>query len=147
MTTRYLSADEMLAMFPGPELAQVLGFTRAADGSYPVTDSARLEVFISMAENEADAYISTEYTLPLKSVPPVLKPMIADMARYRAYGNKVTPEIHQRYLDSVSFLAKVGNGKVLLGVPKQDDTVAQKAQLPSFNVNPKVLGVGQWDDF
>ena len=124
-------------MFPGDALVQALGTTRNANGSFtlsdPTTLAARLSVFIEQAEDEADAWISSQYDLPLRSVPPVIKPYIADLARYRVYSDHLSPVVVTRYEHAIAFFKQIAAKKVLLGVPNQETAVAANSQLPSFS--------------
>ena len=130
VANRYLQPAELLAMFPGDAIVQALGTTRNANGSFtlsdPTTLAARLSVFIEQAEDEADAWISSQYDLPLRSVPPVIKPYIADLARYRVYSDHLSPVVVTRYEHAIAFFKQIAAKKVLLGVPNQDTAVAAK---------------------
>lgn len=121
-------------MFPSDAVVQALGTTRDASGRVSVADPATLNqragAFIELAENEADAYISTQYLLPLRSVPPVLKPFIADLARKWIYSEKANEVVVTRHQAAISFLNKIARGDVLLGVPQQDANVATTSGLP-----------------
>lgn len=143
--SRYLSVSEFLAMFPGDALVQALGTTRDATGRVSLADpstlEARVALFIGQAEDEADAYISTQYVLPLKSVPPVVKPFIADLTRHRIYSEKTTVQITGRRDEAISFFNKVSRGDVMLGVPDQMNSVAASSRLPL--VSPPSVSCGR----
>lgn len=131
-------------MFPGDAIVQALGTTRDAKGVVSPADPAqlndRIEMFIGLAEDEADAYISSQYVLPLKSVPPVIKPFIGDMARKWIYSGKVDEAVRERHQAAISFLNKVARGDVMLGVPDQDKNVAANSNLPMVSARPAHRG-------
>jgi len=107
----------------------------------------QLDMFIQIAENEADAYIGTHYTLPLKKVPPVLVPYVCDLARYRIYGEKATERIKALHDDAIYFLKQIASGKSLLGVVNQDSAMATLLILPQRNANSQVFRADDWGDF
>lgn len=127
MATRYLSTDEFLAMFPDAPTRQILGATKA-DPS--VLNTASLISAIEKAEAEADAYIQVQYVLPLKSVPVVVKQFVGDIARYRLYFQRATPEIDKLYADAVSFFKQVAARKNMLGVAHAETEVAVSTTAP-----------------
>jgi phage gp36-like protein len=140
---RYLSADELRAAFPGRELALALGVKALRDeagkeAGYPAITDEQLEPFIEAAETEADAYVATRYALPLPSVPGLLKAVVADMARYRLYGDKPTETVQLRYDQAMNTLRAVSRGTASLGIVSGTNrpvnappAVAMKATAPS----------------
>lgn len=137
MATRYLSTDEFLAMFPDLPTRQILGATKAD----ATINTAFLTQCIEKAEAEADAYIQVQYTLPLRSVPMILKQFVGDIARYRLYFQRATPEIDKLYLEGISFLKQVAARKNMLGVPNQETALAKNTTAPRVKaaVRPRAL--------
>ena len=127
MTTRYLSPDEFLSTFPDLQTKQILGATKAD----ATINTAFLIQCIEKAEAEADAYIQVQYTLPLRSVPMILKQFVGDIARYRLYFQRATPEIDKL----------VAARKNMLGVPNQETALARNATVPRVKavVRPRSL--------
>lgn len=138
--TRYLSVDEFLGMFPLDAMLKKALVERAANGQVLPVGSAegkeRLAIYISQAEDEADSYLRFRYVLPLVTVPPVLKPFIADLARHRFYSEKTTLEIKGRRDEAVSFLNKVRRGEVQLGLPNEAAQVSAVVGLPMVSDKP-----------
>lgn len=116
----YLTPQEFLQMFPSSSLAELLGTPTIKDGNgrvigYEPIIPEDLEPFIDAAESEVEAYLAGRYEMPLSTVPASLKQVIADIARYRIYADKVTELIQIRYEQAVNFLKSVSAGKASLG--------------------------------
>jgi phage gp36-like protein len=73
------------------------------------------------ATDEINVYIAKKYSLPLPSVPGVLKRLCTDIAFYRLSSNAAsyTEEKRERYKDAIKTLEHIASGKASLGLPVQ----------------------------
>ncbi|HEX9391481.1 MAG TPA: DUF1320 domain-containing protein [Usitatibacteraceae bacterium] len=72
----------------------------------------------ALADTDAmvNSYLSVKLTLPLVSVPTMLKSVACDIARYRLYDDRATDQVSKRYDDAIKFLKAVASGAASLGV-------------------------------
>ncbi len=126
----YIDKAAMILMFGEPELIQLTD----RDGAAGSIVDAVLDTATINAESEVDSYVGSAYTLPLPTVPEVLKQMTADIARFRLYGGQATEEVQKRYDRAVSWLRDVSKGVVSLGIkttdPQPDSVVAVSGARP-----------------
>ena len=73
---------------------------------------------IAEADGEIDSYLSRRYTLPLSSVPTVIKKLSVDIAIWNLYTrrDKVEEARKSRYDAAVKLLTYISDGKATLGV-------------------------------
>ena len=89
------------------------------DNNIGAVDASNMNQCIDEAEGEVDGYLAKQYSVPLSTVPPVVKAMCLDMVVYRLYGRRpgtVPDYVRQRYEDAVSFFKRVADNKVSLGI-------------------------------
>lgn len=77
---------------------------------------------LAAADAIIDAYLQTQYTLPLPAIPDVLKNCAIDIAVYKIPLERTsrTEEMRLRYEDALKLLDKIATGKVGLGLPATD---------------------------
>lgn len=68
------------------------------------------------ADAEIDSYLATRYTLPLASVPSLLKRLACAIARYNLLGEAASDRARADYGDARRMLAGLANGSVTLGL-------------------------------
>jgi len=111
----YATLPDMIARYGEKE---IIDRTDRALPRLNAVDETVLNKALFDADAEIDGYLSVRYTLPLAAVPPDLKRIAGDIARFRLYDNKSVNEVRERYDDAVSWLTKVSTGKVRLrGLP------------------------------
>lgn len=98
------------------------------------------------ADAEINGYLQGRYTLPLTSVPDVLKRLACDIARYHLYDNRVTESVRDRYKDAIAYLKLLAAGTVQLGVDAGGDTAAVSAA-PEFDVPGRLFNRESLADF
>jgi phage gp36-like protein len=117
VATIYIDKSTMILLFGEKELAQLTD----RDGSTGAIVDTVLDRAMATAESEVNSYISAAYTLPLPSVPEILKTFTGDIARYYLYDESPTDQVSKRYERAVSWLHDVAKGVVNLGFPNTDD--------------------------
>lgn len=106
----YATRADIEALYGGDELRGVLNLARDAELS--PTDTARVDQALTESASQIDAYIGPRYTLPLPTVPDVLRGFAIDMTIYRLALRNGRPrdELRTRYEDAIKFLGAVGKG-------------------------------------
>ena len=129
-TTTYCSLSDLKLMFGERE---VVAFADK-DGE-GVEDSASVTLVINMVSSEIESYLRQRYTLPLDSVPYVLKRIACQMVRYYFYGDAMTKLVRQNYEDAIAFLKELASGAKTLG----DDFESSEVSGVQYSGNDRVL--------
>ncbi|EGV36380.1 gp436 family protein [Neisseria weaveri] len=118
----YAVMADMVARFGELEVIQLTD--RNQDG---YIDEDVAAVALADATAEIDAYLG-RFKRPFTDVPPILKRLCCDIARYRltaANGVLITEEIRNRYkIDVLDLLRAMAKGEVQLGVDDSGEEVA-----------------------
>lgn len=118
----YATVKDMVARFSELEVIQLTD--RNQDG---LIDEDVAAVALADATAEIDAYLG-RFKRPFTDVPPILKRLCCDIARYRltaANGVLITDEIRNRYkIDVLDLLRAMAKGEVQLGVDDSGQEVA-----------------------
>lgn len=118
----YATVEDMVARFSELEVIQLTD--RNQDG---LIDEDVAAVALADATAEIDAYLG-RFKRPFADVPPILKRLCCDIARYRltaANGVLITDEIRNRYkIDVLDLLRAMAKGEVQLGVDDSGEEVA-----------------------
>lgn len=118
----YATVEDMVARFSELEVIQLTD--RNQDGLINEDVAA---VALADATAEIDAYLG-RFKRPFTDVPPILKRLCCDIARYRltaANGVLITDEIRNRYkIDVLDLLRAMAKGEVQLGVDDGGEEVA-----------------------
>ena len=107
----YATQADLVERFGETEIIQLSDRDRTG-----AIESAVVTAKLADADAEIDAYLATRYTLPLASVPTVLKRVACDVARYHLFDDRVTDDVRRRYEDALKFLQAVAKGTVSIGV-------------------------------
>ncbi|WP_028470036.1 gp436 family protein [Neptunomonas japonica] len=113
----YAVKTDMLTRFGEEEL--ILLTDHDADAG--VINDAMLNQALADASAEIDGYLGGRYTLPLPNIPAVLVRISCDITRYLLHDEHAPDRIKERYDGAVSFLNKLGNGSISLGMPDEGD--------------------------
>ena len=90
-----------------------------------VADEAVVTQGLSDATDLINTYIGKRETLPLTTVPAVLKRLCVDIALYlMSKPPSITEEKRKRYEDAVKLLQAISDGKVSLGVSESGEAAA-----------------------
>lgn len=135
----YATVEDMVVRFSELEVIQLTD--RNQDG---LIDEDVAAVALADATAEIDAYLG-RFKRPFTDVPPILKRLCCDIARYRltaANGVLITDEIRNRYkIDVLDLLRAMAKGEVQLGVDDSGEEVAAGEDGIAFlNGKNKVFG-------
>lgn len=139
----YAMLQDMVDRFGETELIQM------SDRSMTATaiDAAVVAAKLADADAEIDGYLGQRFTLPLASVPPVLKRIATDLARYHLYDDRATEQVTKRYNDAIAFLKGVAKGDLSIGVDAGGEEPAQAMGTPAFVEGESVFSRAQLRDF
>ena len=98
----YVTQEQFEEAFGQEELDDLL----KAGGSFADVEAA--------AASLASGYIGTQYTLPLLTVPDVVKGWVLDITRYRLWDDQAPEEVRRRYEDALQQLRDLAAGKLAL---------------------------------
>lgn len=115
----YATQQNMIDRFGEQELIEL---TDHADTG--AINATVLGQALADADAEINAYLTSRYTLPLASVPPVLVKFAADVARYQLYDTRASEQVKARYDDAVKFFKMLASGSVSLGLDPVNQPVA-----------------------
>jgi len=107
----YAVQQDLIDRFGQTELLDLTD--RNNTGSIDATVVSRA---LTDADGEINGYLTGRYTLPLSTVPGVIKRLACDMARYYLFDIKATDQVLQRYKDAIKFLQSIAAGTASLGV-------------------------------
>lgn len=130
--TYALQADMQAALGDG-ELIQL---TDRADPPVGAIDATVLARALEAADGEIDSYLASRYSLPLVSVPVILRDCAVDIARYRLHDRGVPDRVKEAYKDRIAWLRDVASGKASLGL---DDLTPASAGLPEMTSGGRVF--------
>lgn len=109
----YITQAEIEEQLPAEQLIQLTD-----DDGDGVADASVVADLIADAEAEVNGYLQTRYTLPLATVPQLIKKYTANIAVYNAFGRRqrVSEAVTKRYDDTVKALDKIAKGQITLGI-------------------------------
>lgn len=111
--TLYATAEELTAAAPEHLVAHLTGTESP--------DETAITRALDDASSEIDGYIGSRYTLPLPTVPDVLRRICVDIALYRLMNLRALGDLEdarKRYEDAIRFLKDVIRGEVSLDFPE-----------------------------
>jgi len=113
----YCTKQDLIDRFGQDELVDLTQLNNTG-----VIDETVLGQAIADASAEMDGYLGGRYQLPLDTIPPVLKALCCNVARYNLYDEQASEQVTKRYDAAIKFLFSVSKGEISLGV---DDTGAK----------------------
>jgi len=107
----YCSIQDLINRFGEHELISISDHENVGG-----IDESVIDMAITDAAAEIDAYIGARYSVPLTSIPAVLTVHACNITRYRLYDERSLDEVTERYKQAISFLKMVADGKGSLGI-------------------------------
>lgn len=105
----YIDQAGLIARFGEDELIALTD----RDGT-GLVDAQVIDQAIQDASDFIDGYLAGRVELPMAMVPPILKRIAADIARYFLYDEAPTEIVTQRFEDARAYLRDIQSGKVRL---------------------------------
>jgi phage gp36-like protein len=109
----YCTLNDITERFPEKYLVQLTDDKKLGTVDQDVVNNA-----IQDADEEIDGYLRGRYTLPLDTVPNLVKKISVDIAIYNLYTRKSenVPETREkRYANAVKLLKQINQGLITLG--------------------------------
>ncbi len=96
--------------------SELIGLTDDEDTGAVVT--SRIEASLETASVTIDGYLGSRYSLPFSDPPQILNKLCVDIAGHLLHirRNEISESWGKRHDNAISFLEKVNNGKLSLGV-------------------------------
>lgn len=124
---------------------EIVQLTDRATPPLGIIDTAVLDRALAAADALANNYLAVRYSVPLASVPAVLREACCDIARYelsRGPGLRATEEIKDRYTQRVTWLRDLSLGRATLG-EAAETAVPASAGLPEIDSGGRDWGRDQ----
>ena len=137
----YATQQNMIDRFGQQELAELTDRTNGA-----VIDATVLGQALVDADAEINGYLSSRYTLPLASVPPILTKFAADIARYQLYDTRASEQVKARYDDAIKFMKSLASGLVSLALDLVNQPVSDAGGV-QFKANNRVFNDAGLSDY
>jgi len=98
---------------------------------------ARIDRLIADTGELVDGYLGARYTLPLLTIPGIVRAWATDVLRYRLHDNlDADAPIASRYRDAVAGLSLIRDGKLSLGVA---EVATAPSGSPASSAPPRVM--------
>ena len=107
----YATLADLIERAGEAEIRQVAD--RDRDGTI---DADVIEAALTDADNLVNGYVAAKYTVPLASVPDLVRTWAVSIARYVLHRNGPADHIAQDYKDAIAALKDVAAGKIRLPV-------------------------------
>lgn len=117
--------------------AELVRLTDRADPPGGQIDTAVVDRALRAADGEIDSYIGARYSLPLATVPEVLKDKACDIAFYKLHTVTLPEDVAKRYDDAIAWLKSIAAGRASLGV---DEAPASGGGMVMMEAAPRVFG-------
>ncbi len=136
----YAAKADMIERFGEREILQLTDKHEPGTGAI---DEAVLDRALEDADGAIDAALQARYTLPLATVPKILKRYACDLARYHLYGDGASDGVRKRYEDALKFLREVSAGTLNLGADSAGAEVEATDSGPQFGDSRRVMGADE----
>lgn len=131
----YAVQADMVTALGEDELIQL---TDRADPPAGAIDAGVLTRALEAADGEIDSYLAARYTLPLASVPVILRDCAIDIARYRLHDRGLPDLVADNYKHRIAWLRDVAAGKASVGLAPEALT-PNTAGLPEMTSGGRIF--------
>jgi phage gp36-like protein len=132
LATTYLTADEYVARFGEEETVRLTDKDRKGQ-----VDAAMLTAALKDATDLVEGYLGVRYPLPLTPVPPLVKGLVATLAREKLHSQRPTPQVTAEADRARSTLKDLSAGRMTLpdttGVVLETTGIGDLASWASFD--------------
>lgn len=118
----YATLPDLAGRIGDLELRQIADRDRDMLPDQDVVDAA-----LADADNLINGYVATRYTVPLASVPDLVKTWAVSIARYILHRNGAPEHVTQDYKDAIAALKDVSAGRIALPITQGSEPIATKA--------------------
>lgn len=120
----YCTQNDILNQVPMDDLIQLTD-----DAGTGAVDEDNVDRAIADADAMIDAYCQGRYSVPLTTVPDMIRQVSVDIAIYNLYSRRdMAPDMRDaRYKNAVRFLEKVAGGQIELGAATPAPTTSGAA--------------------
>lgn len=107
----YASISDLTERAGDQELRQIADRDRDMLPDQPVVDAALIH-----ADNVINGYVAAKFTLPLATVPDLVRTWAVSIARYILHRNGAPDHVAQDYKDAIAALKDVAAGRIALPI-------------------------------
>jgi phage gp36-like protein len=115
----YCTLDDLKDHIPETNIIQLTD-----DEGLGVVNQARVDKAITTADSVIDGYLRGRYSLPLSTVPELIKTIAIDIAVYKLYERRLELEMPEamtnRYKNAGKLLEQIQKGLIKLGIESPD---------------------------
>jgi len=126
----YCTLDDIKKQVQETTLIEITDDSNANQINTDVVDET-----ILYADTLIDGYLRGRYTLPLPSLPEIIKVIAIDLSIYRLYSRRfhtdMPDSINDKYKNSIKLLEQIQKGVISLGI----ETVGTPPKLGEYRVN------------
>lgn len=135
----YCTQSDIEKQLPQEELVQLTD-----DDGDGLPDTGVVDEAIAEADAEIDSYLAARYSLPLASVPVLLKKLSVDIAIWNLYSRRAVdePVRKERYQAAVKLLQAIAEGRASLGVDPEPGCGGQEI-LKSRSSSDRTFTIGK----
>lgn len=116
----YCTLNDIRAQLPESNIVQLTD-----DEGFGVIDQLRVGMAISVADSIINGYLGGRYTLPLETVPDLIKTIAIDITIYKLYERRLELEMPEsmlnRYKNAVRLLEYIQKGTVSIDVQEEGE--------------------------
>lgn len=139
----YSTSQSLVDRYGVDELIQV---TNPTDPTATAVNATRIDDAIADIDALIDAKLQARFSLPLASVPRVLRNISGDLVRARLYEDRMPEHVGKRETTALKLLDEIASGKLSLGL----DDAAQAtppSDGPQFTTSARVFGPAELADY
>lgn len=143
----YCDIDVIKERLPESNLVHLTDDTSASQ-----IDPEKVDEAIADADAIIDSHLSERYSVPLVSVPKLIKRLSADLAIYNLYSRKYDTEMpdamRNRYKDAIAMLEKIASGRMHLpDVHGNNGPVTPETTRVTKTAEERLFGKGTLDQW
>jgi len=131
----YASKQDMIDRFGSDELIQL---TDRATPPAGVIDDVVLNAAMADADDEINGYLQSKYTLPLATVPLLIKKLARAISRYNLYDDLPPEHVENQYKSAIKTLEGIARGLMHIG-PDNANVVTPETSMPETKADPEVF--------
>lgn len=120
----YCTISDLISQIPESNIIQLTD-----DEGLGVVNQARVDKAITTADSVVDGYLRGRYSLPLSTVPELIKTIAIDITVYKLYERRLELEMPEtmmsRYKNALKMLEQIQKGLIKLGIESAEAGTGQ----------------------